>query len=88
MFLEARNKNRLALGWARVTVSFNNMTNMEVTTDKIKGKYNTLKSAFHRLTADDQTTGNVKAKQKPAYWDAMVSHFGSKEGLAHGSLNV
>jgi hypothetical protein len=88
MFLEARNKNRLALGWARVTVSFNNTTGMEVTTEKIKSKYNSLKSTFQKLTADNQVTGNVKGKTKPAHWDALVSHFGGKEGLAHESLNA
>lgn len=87
LFLEAKEKKSISIGWAKITLSINSQFNESLSSDQIKNKYQYLQKTFRQLTNSDKLTGNVKLPKKPCYWDAMVSHFGGNEGLAHECLN-
>ena len=61
---------------------------MQIPIEKIKAKYQNLQATSRKISqAEFQTTGNVKLPKKPSFFDALVDHFGNRQGMAHRCLN-
>lgn len=87
LFLEAKNKSKIAQGWAKVMLDLKTRYGVAVNLMQIKNKYQTLQKLYRKHRQEDQATGNFPAVSKPLCWDAMVNHFGGGNGLSHDTLN-
>ena len=87
-FLDAKDKKGIIRGWSRVALELNGSLRMQIPIEKIKAKYQNLQATYRKISqAEIQTTGNVKLPKKPSFFDALVDHFGNRQGMAHRCLN-
>lgn len=85
-FLEANNKEKLSQGWSKITLAVNTDHSTALIVDQVKNKYSNLKASYRRIFEAIKKTGNAKQPKKPDHWDAMVGHFGGREGLSHSDV--
>jgi hypothetical protein len=88
-FLNAKDKKSIIRGWSRVALAFNASEKLDLPIEKIKSKYQNLQKVYRSVSKTEvKTTGNVKLPKKPSYYELLVDHFGSREGMAHQCLNT
>ena len=87
-FLNAKDKKAIIRGWSKVALSFNTVMQTSLPIDKIKSKYQYLQKTYRSISqAEMNTTGNVRLPKKPSFFDALVNHFGGRQGMAHHCLS-
>ena len=74
-FLEAQNKQKLGLGWSKITLAVNTDNATKPCVDKVKSKYFNLKASYRRIVEEAKQTSNGRQPKMPDHWDAMVAHF-------------
>ncbi|XXQ37307.1 Myb/SANT-like domain-containing protein [Plasmodiophora brassicae] len=74
---EVRSDARQAdVNWDGVSRSFAKATSLSVPVQTLKAKYQELSAQYRGIQAEDDASGDTVSK--PAYWDAMVAHFGGE----------
>lgn len=86
-FLEAKHKNKLALGWSKIVLDLKTRCDADLSVTQVKNKYNGLQTSYRQARDQNNQTGNNAAPPKPACWDVLVEHFGNRQGQAHQCLN-
>jgi hypothetical protein len=87
-FINAKDKKAIIRGWTKVTLSFNTAMKTSLHIEKIKSKYQYLQKTYRSISQTEiNTTGNVRLPKKPSFYDALVNHFGGRQGMAHHCLS-
>lgn len=87
-FMEAKNKAKLNDGWKRVILDITMVCGNEPSMASVKNKYQSLQALYRKTCQEDLKTGNFAPIPKPLVWEAMVDHFGGRQGTAHDCLNT
>lgn len=87
-FIDSKKKQDASAGWSKVTDEFNEHCKFAtpVPVDKLKNKFNSLKSDFRGLKEAQSKTGNDGTIEYPENWETVLSLFGNRPGLAAQNL--
>jgi hypothetical protein len=86
LFKDAKEKTRIRKGWKNVRKAFNKKYKVNATEDKVKNKFQSLKSSYRDLKGNLEATGNSVKVVLPSNWTIMVEFFEGRPGMSAKNL--